>query len=51
MRSLSSRTSWPAVGQYGVIDISDDGTTLDAQLTGKFWKGEIILTETLSFSD
>jgi hypothetical protein len=37
-------------GQYGVIDINDDGTTIEVQLTGKTWTGEVLLTEHLSYS-
>jgi hypothetical protein len=27
-------------GQYGLIDIADDGTTVDVTLTGRTWDGQ-----------
>ena len=42
--------SFPGFGQYGVIDIDDDGQTVEVQLTGKNWKGEILISERLSFA-
>ena len=40
----------PGFGQYGVIDIRDDGETIEVELTGKNWKGEVLLSAQLEWS-
>lgn len=42
--------AFPGFGQYGVIDISDDGKTIEVELIGKNWKGEVLLREHLEWS-
>ena len=42
--------AFPGSGQYGVIDIRDDGKVLEVELTGKNWKGDVLLTADLRFS-
>ena len=37
------------VGQYGVIDVVDDGETIEVHLQGKTWEGEVLIDETLRF--
>ena len=41
--------AFPGFGQYGVIDVHDDGQRLEVRLTGKNWKGEVIISELLEF--
>ena len=36
-------------GQYGIIDVDDDGRLLEVRLTGKNWKGDVIISERLQF--
>lgn len=45
-----SAGAFPGFGQYGVIDIRDDGETIEVELTGKNWKGEVLLTAQLAWS-
>jgi hypothetical protein len=42
--------TFPGFGQYGVIDIDDDGTDIAVSLTGKNWKGEVLISEELTFT-
>lgn len=37
-----SNGTFPGGGQYGVLDIADDGTTVEVSLTGKRWDGGIL---------
>ena len=41
--------AFPGFGQYGVIDVVDDGHDVEVRLTGKNWKGEVIIAEQLRF--
>lgn len=41
--------AFPGFGQYGVIDVDDDGQLLEVRLTGKNWKGDVIISELLEF--
>ena len=41
--------AFPGSGQYGVIDIRDDGQVLEVELTGKSWKGDVLLRAELRF--
>ena len=41
--------AFPGFGQYGVIDVIDDGDAITVSVAGKNWKGEELFTEELSF--
>jgi len=41
--------AFPGFGQYGVIDVNDDGQVLEVRLSGKNWKGDLIISERLEF--
>ena len=41
--------AFPGFGQYGVIDVNDDGQLLEVRLSGKNWKGDVIISERLEF--
>jgi len=41
--------AFPGFGQYGVIDVDDDGELLEVRLSGKNWKGDVIISERLRF--
>jgi len=41
--------AFPGFGQYGVIDVNDDGRMLEVRLTGKNWTGEVLVSELLEF--
>ena len=43
--------TYPGFGQYGVIDIADDGDEVVVELTGKNWKGDVLFSERLQFSN
>jgi hypothetical protein len=39
----------PGGGQFGEVEVDDDGTTVTVTLTGRRWDGESLLTEVLTF--
>ena len=41
--------AFPGFGQYGVIDVLDDGQRVEVRLTGKNWKGDVLISEVLRF--
>ena len=41
--------AFPGFGQYGVIDVYDDGQLLEVRLSGKNWTGDVIISERLEF--
>jgi phosphodiesterase/alkaline phosphatase D-like protein len=41
--------TFPGGGQYGVVDIADDGDAVTVTLIGKTWDGQILLAEELRF--
>lgn len=41
--------AFPGFGQYGVIDVNDDGQLLEVRLSGKNWKGDVLISERLEF--
>ena len=41
--------AFPGFGQYGVIDVHDDGQLLEVRLSGKNWTGDVIISERLEF--
>jgi len=41
--------AFPGFGQYGVIDVHDDGQLLEVRLSGKNWNGDVIISERLEF--
>lgn len=43
--------AFPGGGQYGVIDIDDDGETIEVTLSGRTWDGVELLSGTFTFGD
>ena len=41
--------AFPGFGQYGVIDVDDDGQLVEVRLTGKNWEGAVVISEQLRF--
>ncbi len=45
-----SAGAFPGGGQYGLVDIVDDGATIEVTLTGLTWDGQTLVEQTFSFS-
>lgn len=44
-----SEGAFPGGGQFGVLDIDDDGTTVEVTLSGRTWRGDVLVNHTVSF--
>lgn len=44
-----SEGAFPGSGQYGLVDIRDDGERIEVTLTGRTWEGEDLVERTFTF--
>ena len=45
-----SHGTFPGSGQYGTLDIVDSGSSIEVTMSGWTWEGEMLVTETFTFS-